>query len=889
MSKLEYVFTDGASGLRVEAGWYFDIVRVYRETPEKYQELLGEVMDMSVPDKAENMSFSVWIKKNNPDHAARILSSMNILNALLLKNKAIRVSLLQITDVAEIESLVDRLRTNKGINIHAKKTKVSYMAALDAYRDYLLFINSDDVTESDGEVPVPDESPMPSEDKSGTLQVSFSESRSYSYTRPSDLEYAGEHYSVRNWTQAYVQIVKCLFEDFPDKVHSLMGKSIRGRGRIDIADTAGSDAMLAPREIAEDLYLETNESADAIVEKTRMLLDICEIDYENVIIAYSPSRNTREAPKTIPAERERTAASASKNGNASFYEWLTETQGMAEATGRSYASAINTADTLAREHSIGHGMICGTTDWVIVEETADALFQTIEFIEFNQSQHNRFRAALRKYTEYLRRDSAVVERAAPTVNFDAVDFAPYREILSTCFPKGFRISSKLDMGRFRRFWLMKYGEELPESDDTVRKYIGHITIQYQDFVYLPETMLDKRTTERLLAYLSQCFKDGKNAVYFDAIHKEFQAEFVGTHINNPKMLRSYLMHINKDGYFIHWNYVTATADAEVNVTDEVRAYLITAGVPVTVEDLKDALSHIDENEVFRVITGHNSAEFVRNQKGEYFHADIIRFTQPEIDTITDLIQKAIDDKDYMGGKELTDAIEIKLPAIMERYPFLTWLGLRDVIAYKLRDVFSFKGKIISTYGQDLSMTDVFAHFAATHERFTLEQLNSLKRDLDTPVYFEAVYANSLRISRDEFVSRDQEAFDTEATDAAISHFCTGDYIALKEISFFGSFPDAGFPWNGFLLEHYAADFSKKYKLLHLGFIAGTPVGAIVKRSSSFGNFDELVSAELAVSNIPLNRDNALQYLVDTGFLARRNYKGIEQILAKAKLQRSRKG
>ena len=402
-------------------------------------------------------------------------------------------------------------------------------------------------------------------------------------------------------------------------------------------------------------------------------------------------------------------------------------------------------------------------------------------------------------------------------------------------------------------------------------------------------MLDERTSERLLAYLTGCFRNGENAVYFDALYKEFQVDFVGKCINNPDMLKSYLSYMNDGRFYIQRSYLTADAHVEVNPTAEVRDYLITAGVPVAVEDLKEALSHIDEDKISWAVSGNNSAEFVRNQKGEYFHADIIRFTQPEIDTITDLIQQAIDDKDYMGGKELTDAIEVKLPSIKERYPFLTWLGLRDVIAYKLRNVFSFKGKIISAYGQELSMSDVFAHFASSHDYFTLEQLNSLKRDLDTPIYFDSVYANSLRINKDEFISRKRENFDVAATDTAIDRFCIGDYIALKEISFFGSFPDAGFPWNGFLLEHYAADFSQRYKLLHVGYTAGTPVGAIVKRSSRFENFDELVSADLADSTVPPNRQSALQYLVDRGFLARRNYKGIEQILTKAKLQRSKKG
>lgn len=104
-------------------------------------------------------------------------------------------------------------------------------------------------------------------DETDEMKVSFTESRNYKYTRPSDLEYFGTHYSIRNWTQAYVQTLKCLFEDYPDQISSMRGKSIRGKEKIDIADTVGSDAMVAPRKIADDLFLETNESATDIVKK----------------------------------------------------------------------------------------------------------------------------------------------------------------------------------------------------------------------------------------------------------------------------------------------------------------------------------------------------------------------------------------------------------------------------------------------------------------------------------------------------------------------------------------------------------------------------------------------------------------------------------------------
>jgi hypothetical protein len=838
-------------------------------------------------DKSKN-NFSSWLAEYMPVNAANIKSSINTLNILLLKNKIIQRRIIQITDIGEIDVLIDRIKNNIGINIHSRRQKKSYLTALDAYKKYLKFLSSASKDKKVLEDAIKDPTDELPGNSNKNMQVSFTESRtSYRYTHPVELQYFDEHYAVKSWSQTYVQVVKCLFKDYPDKIRSLIGSNIGGNGRVNIADSVGADTMVAPKEIADDLYLETNESADHIVKKIGQLLEMCEIDYEKVVITYSTLRTSKT--RNFVSISSENVAMQSAEESVSFYNWLIKTQGISEATAKNYISAIKTVDEYVQEHHVGYRKIRGTLDYTMVRKTIDALFQTAEFVELNQKQHNRFRAALTKYIQYLSGSGNSIGAKISEHLYANVDFEPYKKILLEYFPKGFRISSMLDMRRFRMCWARKYGTELNTDDDTVRKYISHITVRYRDFVYLPETMLDTNTTERILTYLSTCFKQGKVAVYFNALYKEFQADFVGKRINNSDMLKSYLSYINDGRFYIHKNYLTAEADVVVNPVDEVRNYLIIAGGPVTLEELKAELSHIDEGKINSVVAGSNSAEFVRNRKGEYFHADIIDFTQAETNTIIEMIQQTIDDKGYMAGRELTDTIAIKLPDIMERYPFLTWLGLRDVIAYKLKDMFSFKGKIISAYGQQLSMFDVFAHFARSREYFTLEQLNSLKRYLDTPIYFDAVYANSLRINKDEFVSRDKAAFDVAATDAAIDRFCTGDYIALKEIDFFGSFPDAGFPWNEFLLEHYVSDFSKKYKLLHVGFTASTPVGAIVKRNSNYENFDELITTVLANSNISLNTQTALQYLVDIGMMARKKYTGIERILMKAKQQRIQKG
>ena len=85
-----------------------------------------------------------------------------------------------------------------------------------------------------------------------------------------------------------------------------------------------------------------------------------------------------------------------------------------------------------------------------------------------------------------------------------------------------------------------------------------------------------------------------------------------------------------------------------------------------------------------------------------------------------------------------------------------------------------------------------------------------------------------------------------------------------------------------------ADYSNDFKLLHTTYNENSCVGAIVKRHSSINTFDELVIDALAKSYVLLDKENALDFLYDNGYLARRHFSNIETVLIKAKERRNQR-
>ena len=622
------------------------------------------------------------------------------------------------------------------------------------------------------------------------------------------------------------------------------------------------------------LFLKSKKKIDEQPKREIFLEDRCLDD---------KTMGEEEKQIVVNEDQEEKLMTASERKN-DFFDWLKQKEGMAEASCRSYVSAVGGAEQFATEQNLDSTQLYETGDYLVASKTVDVLLQNDDFIEHNIRQHNRFRAALSKYLGYL---SAEYKSSSVKNNEDTIELEPFKSILMEKYPKGFRIQSGIEMKKFRHFWSEKYGTELEAEDDTVRRYISRAGIQYQEFVYLPEAMLSDSSEKSLITYIDKTFAEGKKAIYYDALFKEFSVEFLGQRINNSNMLKIYLSYFYQGQYFFNRSYMASDRNVEVDPIDEVRDYLKSYGAPMKLTELYEALSHIPQRKIKQVLNFNK--EFIYNATEEYFHADVIDFSNAELDNISDMIQQAIDDKEFISGNELIQAITAKYPIVMERFTMFTMVGLRDAIGYKLIGTYSFTGNIISSIDKRLSMYDVFADYCRHREHVTLNELNSLKVELNTVIYFDAVYANSLRISQDEFVSKDRAQFNIAATDAAIERYCTENYISLGEFVQFGTFPDAGFPWNSYLLEHYVSDYSNDYELMHTSFNAYNCVGAIVKRDSGIEDFNDLITHVLADSNIQLSKESALEYLCDYGYMARRRYTGIEQIITSANGLRTQKG
>ena len=454
----------------------------------------------------------------------------------------------------------------------------------------------------------------------------------------------------------------------------------------------------------------------------------------------------------------------------------------------------------------------------------------------------------------------LMQRYRTGMTFDAIDFDIFRETYEELFE-----------------------EQLSFDDAALKERLRYCGVLYRDRVFPADGIIDPATREKLFDYIDGCFASGKTVLYYKSIFADLASELASCYtLADEEMLRAYVEFTAEKGkYYFTEKYLSTEKNVTVDHNAEVADYLLSAGKPMTIDVVAAALSHIPQEQIQSII--YFDSRFLRNSKGEYFHKDIFEVSDEELVAIADIINTYIDENEYAIWTDVWNQIKEKLPVFLENNLYLSWLGVRNALAPYLSKQFNFNASVISLPEKHYEMKDVFQLYAKHHPTFSVDDIYALSKELDTPValYLWAIAEVSVRVSYDLFVSKDQISFEVEAIDEAIGSFMAKDYICLREIDSFLSFPNVGYEWNVYLLESYVLSYSKKYMLLNNGMALYNAPGAIVKRGGAYTEFVDVCAAVLADGYVELKKTAALNYLADQNLITQRRYKHIELALQKA--------
>lgn len=460
-------------------------------------------------------------------------------------------------------------------------------------------------------------------------------------------------------------------------------------------------------------------------------------------------------------------------------------------------------------------------------------------------------------------------------------------VLRSYFSRGFRLNSTIEERRFKQFYEKQYSSEFPATLQ-LSMMIPMLGIQHENKVYLPEFMLAADVRDKIQLYIVSHF-ESSDYIYYDAILDKFSEDIVDSQIFDKETLKAYLHYYDVYGWSYGTFYISKTNSVSVNQDQDIIDFVRMQGGIVTENEILNAFHYMPKDYVVRCVV-RNNRTLISCGRGYRFHIDNYRINDIEKNGIREIIQLSIQSAGYLTTSELARSVQIKYPSVLSDNTEYGIIGFRNVVSNLYEGEFSFYNNLISSMHSRLDTNQVFEDFCKSKATFTTEEVNQLADDLGTLINFDAISRYCVRVSESKFVSKDNIVFDVPATDAAIANYCSGEYVTILDINTFVAFPYCSYRWNNYLLESFVAQYSKQFKLMHSRYNKDNTIGAIVKRTSAFSDYDEILIDAVANSKVPLNENDVLDYLQEKGYIARRRSDFLSKIslLDKAAIIRNRK-
>lgn len=384
----------------------------------------------------ENMFLS-WLSSNvSPAQLSELYLSLNEIEQQAKKSKLITSSLYENFDLPTVKKICADVERNKSFKLNHKRSWSRILSAL----DYLQKFSAQNQTKSCAKqsssatsekcIDAGDGIPKKVEDLAAPTQnetvdsnsinvadiavsdrmdiekaidtVHFDSLNSMAFSQPISLSYFEDVKAESSWEELYIDACILLLEDYPDIFMQLRTESIEGIGNTWLVDYAHIDLLAMPAQLTEDFFVETEWSTFDLLSNLRWILDRCLVDYENVVITYSPNsenKKVQEKEAQLAQTEQKKTRRYRRADKEAFYRWLIDDQKMDESICKKYVSAIRAAERFAKERAFTPNKLF-TDDPVEAKATADMLCANSEFIKFNTDRHNQLETAISMLLTY---------------------------------------------------------------------------------------------------------------------------------------------------------------------------------------------------------------------------------------------------------------------------------------------------------------------------------------------------------------------------------------------------------------------------------------------------------------------------------------------------------
>lgn len=451
-------------------------------------------------------------------------------------------------------------------------------------------------------------------------------------------------------------------------------------------------------------------------------------------------------------------------------------------------------------------------------------------------------------------------------------------ILKSYFAFGIRINSPIEVMRFKRFYSEDYGINCPWSDEEIMSKIQASCFIHDEKGYI----LEDDTVNLILNEIYELKMNGARIVYYSSLFEKNEEWFYKTKIFTEEMLKSFIKKYALDVFckktYFSWENSTENILLTENIID------------VWGEDTLQDYYSLGEK-----------MEYVPIEKIKYALANNTCFVWNSAETYTLDSRFVISDSEkaaillYVDEKSKdTDSVSLEDIPAQSIYEENFELSKAAILTLIFEKVLSHKyeryNRIVTLKGKENDATKMIREYCLSKDEISLDELFEQWK-LRTGTHrqaepLEIAYSVLIRVNMNTFVKDEKVEFNVSEVDKALDTIVIDEAIGMKEITSFALFPYCNYPWNLFMLESFCRKNSRLFK-----YMAITPnsrnAGAIVRRECNC-NYHMLLANVLAKKQVELEENVVMNYLYENGFIARRSYKYIKELIKISKELRERR-
>lgn len=444
----------------------------------------------------------------------------------------------------------------------------------------------------------------------------------------------------------------------------------------------------------------------------------------------------------------------------------------------------------------------------------------------------------------------------------------FDDFLLSHFAYGIKADSPIELMRFKRFYVEDYGEECPWSDEDIRRIISEKCFFHEGKGYLVN---ENKCTE-ILTEIEELRKSGAVILYYRELYEKNEEWFYNLGIFSDEMLKSFLQKYAED-IICRKSYFSWSQGTENELLKEYIRNVWGESVLHDYSDLNECMEYVPIEKIKYALANNNC--FVWNSTETYTCEDKFVIDKNEEIEIQNFIKKNIEQNDYV----LFD--EMPLETVFDENYELSETAIFNLVYNRLLSTEYVKSnRAITKKGTEGSAMDLIEEYCKSRREVSIEELFN-QWELRTGTHRQAeplniAYSSMVRVDKNRFVSDEQVTFNELGIDQVLDSMVLGEALGLKEITSFALFPDCNFPWNLYLLESFCRRYSKTFKYMAVT-TNSRNAGAIVRKECNY-DYHTLLAHVLVTKNISLTEKVVMDYLYDSGYIARHSYKYLQELI-----------